>query len=173
MVESNLIRQARTAAALSQAALALQSGTSRPTLSAYERGRKEPTLGTAQRILGQAGFDLVLSPKVEFHEVSSGRGRSIQVPNALPQLPLDQAFASVLLPLHLNCSDRDRRHDLRDRRKRARAYEIVLRESGPEDIRTYIDGALLIDLWPELILPRAIRDAWEPVVNGSVTDQAA
>jgi transcriptional regulator with XRE-family HTH domain len=173
MVEPNLIRQARAAAALSQAVLALRSGTSRPTLSAYERGRKAPTLGTAQRILGHAGFDLVLSPKVEFHEVAIGRGRSIQVPKALPQLPLNQAFATVLLPLHLNWSDRGRRYDLRDRRQRARAYEIILREGGPEDIRTYIDGALLIDLWPELILPRAIRDAWEPAVNSSATDQAA
>ncbi|WP_308259276.1 hypothetical protein [Pseudonocardia sp. H11422] len=30
-------------------------------------------------------------------------------------------------------------------------YEIVLREGNPEDIRTYIDGVLLVELWDELV----------------------
>jgi hypothetical protein len=40
-------------------------------------------------------------------------------------------------------------------------YEIVLREGTAEDILAYVDGALLVDAWPELVLPAPIRRAWE------------
>jgi len=114
---SNILEHARDAAGLSQAALAERSGTSRPTLSAYEHGRKSPRLDTAQRILREAGFDLVLSPRIEFREVAVERGRPIQVPNVLPRLLLGRALATIELPLHLNWSDRGRRYDLRNRRR--------------------------------------------------------
>jgi transcriptional regulator with XRE-family HTH domain len=169
----NVLEQAREAAGLSQAALAELAATSRPTLSAYEHGRKSPTLDTAQRILGAAGFDLVLYPRIEFREVAVERGRPIRVPNVLPRLPLDQALATVELPLHLNWSDRGRRYDLRDRRHRARVYELVLREGGPDDAIAYIDGALLVDLWDELVLPHPIRAAWNSVVTGEIDEQVA
>lgn len=71
----------------------------------------------------------------------------------------------MTLPLHLNWSQPDRRFDLRDRRDRARVYEIVLREGGPDDVLAYVDGVLLIDLWDELVLPRDIRQAWSEVVD--------
>jgi hypothetical protein len=83
-------------------------------LSAYEHGRKSPTLDTASRIVGEAGFELALSPKVEFVEVATDRGRPIVVPTAVPWLLLDAALAVVELPLHLNWSDPGRRYDLRD-----------------------------------------------------------
>lgn len=44
-------------------------------------------------------------------------------------------------------------------------YEIVLREGEPADLLTYVDGALLVDLWDELVLPAAIRRAWEPTLS--------
>jgi hypothetical protein len=62
---------------------------------------------------------------------------------------------------------------LRDRRQRARAYELVLREGRPSDVLSYLDGALLIDLWNELVLPVAVRAAWNPVVSGQGEKQAA
>jgi len=168
-----LLAQAREAAGLSQAALAEPAGTSRPTLSAYEHGRKSPTLETAARILAEAGFELALGPAVEFHEIAGERGRPIAVPSALPRLPLDEALATVELPLHLNWSNPGRAFDLRSRRDRARVYEIVLREGGPRDVLTYIDGALLIDLWDELVSPKTVRAAWEPVVIGEVAEEVA
>lgn len=173
MDSGHLLEQAREAAGLSQAALAAAAGTSRPTLSAYEHGRKSPTLETAQRILAAAGFELTLSLAVEFREVVGERGRAIAVPTALPRLLLGAAFGSVELPLHLNWSDPGRIFDLRDRRDRARVYEIVLREGGREDVLTYVDGALLVDLWEELVLPRDVRAAWQPVVNGEVSNEVA
>lgn len=166
MTGVHLIERARAEAGISQAALARLSGTSRPTLSAYERDRKSPTLATAARILAAAGFDLDITPRIEFRQVAVDRGRPIHVPTALPRLPLHRALATVELPLHLNWSDRGRRYDLRDRRQRARVYEIVLREGGPQDVLTYLDGALLVDLWDELVIPRAIRSAWQQVVTG-------
>lgn len=33
---------------------------------------------------------------------------------------------------------------------------------------TYIDGALLIDLWDNLVLPRNVRAAWSDVVNSTL-----
>jgi hypothetical protein len=46
-------------------------------------------------------------------------------------------------------------------------YEIVLQEGTPADIMAYVDGALLVDLWEDLVLPRAVRSAWEPLVSFS------
>ena len=46
-------------------------------------------------------------------------------------------------------------------------YEIVLQEGRPADILAYVDGALLVDLGDYLVLPRAIRSAWTPVIQAS------
>ena len=35
------------------------------------------------------------------------------------------------------------------------------------DIVAYVDGALLVDLWDDLVLPRAVRSAWAPVIHAS------
>lgn len=168
-----LLTHARESAGLSQAALAATSGTSRPTLSAYEHGRKSPTLETASRILDAAGFELAIAPRVRFREVQGERGRTLMVPTVLPRLSPAAALATVELPLHLNWSDPGRRFDLRDRRQRARVYEIVLREGGPDDVCAYIDGVLLIDLWRELVLPSAVRTAWEGIVNAAAAEEVA
>lgn len=173
MNDGRLLVEARGLAGLSQGALAEAAGTSRPTLSAYEHGRKSPTLATAARIVGEAGFELALTQKVEFWEVAVDRGRPIMVPTVLPRLSLERALAVVELPLHLNWSDRGRLFDLRDRRDRARVYEIVLREGGPPDVLAYVDGALLVDLWDELVLPVPIRSAWRSVVVGEVDERVA
>ena len=166
MAMEHLFIQARQATGLSQTAFAKRARTSRPTLSAYEHGRKSPTLETAARIVGEAGFDLALAPRIEFVEAAVERGRPIMVPTRLPRLNLEDALATVELPLHLNWSERGRLFDLRDRRQRARVYEIVLREGGPDDVLAYIDGALLADLWAELVLPVAVRAAWQSAVVG-------
>ncbi|MGI5220592.1 helix-turn-helix transcriptional regulator [Nocardia sp. CA-290969] len=167
MAVERLLTQAREAAGLSQAGLAQAAGTSQPTLSSYERGQKSPTLETAARIVGEAGFEFALTPKIDFVEAGTIRGRPISTPTVLPRLAPEKALAMVELPLHLNWSDRGRRYNLRDRRQRARVYEIVIREGGPADILAYIDGVLLVDIWNELVLPPAIRAAWERVIIGT------
>jgi transcriptional regulator with XRE-family HTH domain len=173
MGSESLFVDARRSSGLSQGALAARAGTSRPTLSAYEHGRKSPSLSTAERILAEAGFELTLRERVDFVARPGERGRPLMVPTALPRLSVEEALASVVLPLHLNWSAPGRRFDLRDRRDRARVYELVLREGTPGDVLGYVDGALLIDLWDDLVLPAAVRSAWASVVASSSKDTAA
>jgi len=165
MAAIGLLTRVRRAAGLSQGELARRAHTSRPTLSAYEHGRKSPTLATAERLLAEAGYQLSAEPRITFTDHLDRRGRAHAVPNRLPRLPLAQAMAAVRVPLHLEWSNPDRTIQLSDRHERARLYEIVLREGGPTDILTYIDGALLVDLWPDIVLPKDIRNAWTPVVE--------
>jgi transcriptional regulator with XRE-family HTH domain len=161
----SLLEQARTAVGISQEELARRAHTSQPTLSAYENGRKSPTLATVERLLAVTGHRLVIDTDISFAQKVTRRGRPFWVPNQLPRLPLRQALAAVTLPLHLNWSTPGTKFDLRSRTKRARCYEIVLREGLPEDILAYVDGALLVDLWPELVLPQDIRAAWDEVIE--------
>lgn len=172
MGTGHLLADARRHAGLSQEELAERAGTSRPTLSSYEHGHRSPTLATAARILAAAGFELTTAPVVTFTEYTQARGRPVPVPSHLPRLDPDRALAHVTLPLHLNWSDPGRRFDLRDRRQRARVYEIVLREGTSDDLLTYIDGVLLIDLWDELVLPRHVRSAWTPLVERAISSAA-
>lgn len=95
------------------------------------RGRKPPGLDTAARLLREAGFELTTSPRVDYVEWSTARGRSIWVPSRLGRLPVTRALASVVLPLHLNWSEPRRTFRLADRAQRARAYEIVSARRRP------------------------------------------
>jgi transcriptional regulator with XRE-family HTH domain len=158
---------------LSQQALARRAGTSRTALSAYEHGARSPTLDTAQRLLAATGAVLTTAPRVEFIEQATSRGRMVPVPTRLPRLALEEAFATVALPLHLNWSAPERVYRLGDRSDRARVYEIVLREGTADDVLAYIDGALLIDVWDDLVLPRDIRAAWAPLIAVAATDAEA
>ena len=172
IMSSHLLEQARRFAGLSQEELAARAGTSRTTLSAYERGRKSPNLATASRIVECAGLELTTQPLVAFAEVEMPRGRPVFVPDRLWRLPVEQALASVTLPLGLAWSRPGATFDLADGRQRARCYEIVLREGTPADLLRYVDGALLVDLWSDLVLPRDVRSAWQPVIVGVVSHQA-
>ena len=151
------------------AELAARARTSRTTLSAYEHGRKSPTLSTVERLLDSAGYELSFEARVGFSEHSMRRGRPIFVPDRLWRLPLAEAFAAVSLPLSLNWSKPGSNFELADRRQRARCYEIALREGMPADIRKYVDGALLVDLWSEIVIPREVRAEWQPLIDGAIS----
>lgn len=165
---STLLTSAREAARLSKTDLAERARTSRSTLSAYEHGRVSPTLDTAERILAAAGHRLTAAPVLRWQDVEIGGGRSAAVPDQVPDLPVRAAVRRLEMPLHLDWSRPGRRVDLSDRRQRARAYEVVLREGRPEDIESIVDGALLVDLWDELVLPRRLRTAWQPLIDEAV-----
>ncbi len=77
------IREARTRAGLTQAALAQRAGTSQSTLSAYESGRKQPSVLTLSRLLTAAGSRLVAEP-----DPFAGNGRTLaQVLDLADALP--------------------------------------------------------------------------------------
>ena len=160
-----LLERARQDSGLTQDEVARRAGTSRPTLSAYEHGRKSPTLETAGRVLGATGHEFAAVPVVEFERLVMARGRSAWIPSRLWRLPIGAALGKVRLPLHLEWSTPGRSWDLSDRGERARVYEATLREGEPNDIRSLVDGVLLVDLWGELGVPRALRSAWDVIID--------
>lgn len=165
---AGIIEDARQRAGLTKEELANRAGTSRPTLSAYVHGHKSPRLDTAERIVREAGFDLTVTPRLSWRTIRTRHHRVASVPDRLPSLDPADALAVAELPLHLDWSRPDRRVDLRDRLERARCYETVLREGTPEDIAGLVDGALLVDLFDELVLPAEIRAAWEQTIDATL-----
>jgi len=57
-VASALLLSARSRLGLSQTAFAELLGVAQPTLSAYEAGRRQPTLPTLLRLLSRAGLEI-------------------------------------------------------------------------------------------------------------------
>jgi hypothetical protein len=110
-------------------------------------------------------LELVAVPKIKFHKVITTRGNVIYVPNQLPQLPAKQAHRKLQLPLHINWSELDQEFNLALRKDRERVYELVLQEGNPRDIVSIIDGALLVDLWSEIVIPKKVRLAWQPLID--------
>jgi transcriptional regulator with XRE-family HTH domain len=172
-VTRSLLASIRESTGLSQAELAGRAGTSRPTLSAYEHGRISPTLDTFERILAAAGYQLRAVPAIVWREVEVGRGRIAAIPDRLPDLNAVEALRRLVLPLHLAWSGPQRTVDLSERQQRALAYEIVLREGRPVDVESIVDGALLVDLWNELVLPRRLRTAWQPLIDDVTEPEAS
>jgi hypothetical protein len=69
---------------------------------------------------------------------------------------------TVELPIWLFWSSPDHTFDLGDQDTRRWLYQTVLREAArAEDLTSYLDGDTLIALWPELYLPKGVRQAWE------------
>jgi hypothetical protein len=96
-------------------------------------------MATAARLLAHAGYELVAQARIEFSERPGARGRSVWVPDHLPRLKINEAFARVRLPLHLNWPAPERVFDLASRADRARVYEVVLRvlqDARPANILT-------------------------------------
>lgn len=165
MTGPELLEWVRRRARLSQDAFAGRAGTSRTAVSAYEHGRKSPSLDTVERLFAGAGYELDARPKINFVRVAAARGRTVAVPDRLPQLLPEQALATVEVPVTVNWSQPGRVFRLSERDDRARVYELVLREGNADDVLRYVDGALLVDLWDELVLPRAVRAAWSPLIE--------
>jgi transcriptional regulator with XRE-family HTH domain len=76
----SLIRDAREAAGLSQRELALKAGTSQPTISAYEQGRKVPTAETLIRLVEATGHELVATAAQSTREWLRQTGHTIGDP---------------------------------------------------------------------------------------------
>jgi len=69
---------------------------------------------------------------------------------------------TVELPIWLFWSSPDHTFDLSKPFMLRSMYETVLVEaSRPEDLASYLDGDTLIALWPDLYLPKGVRQAWE------------
>ena len=128
---SSLLETARAARGLTQDAVARRSGTSQPTLSAYERGTKSPTLTVVERVLHTLGYQLALQPRVTFREVPDSRGRTCLVPDQLWRVDPPHCFA----PLTVRDRGGSRRtFDLQDQHRRAEAYAWLLQHGTEEQL---------------------------------------
>jgi hypothetical protein len=84
---------------------------------------------------------------------------------------------TVTLPLWLYWSGPSPAFDLGVPSMRRWLYEIVLREAaGPEDLARFLDRGTLIAEWPQLYLPKGVRQAWEeyhPVLRAAAAAASA
>jgi hypothetical protein len=80
MTVSELLREARVAAGLSQAELARRAGTSQPAVSRYESGESSPSVRTLERLLRAAGqrVDLTRGPAGAAVNLAGARVRRLR-----------------------------------------------------------------------------------------------
>jgi hypothetical protein len=90
--------------------------------------------------------------------------RPVAVPDDLDS-SRPKASGQIELPLHVRWSSPPLTYDLADRADRARVYEQVMREGTESDIRFYVEAEHLLELWDELVLPPAVREAWAPQIE--------
>ena len=91
--------------------------------------------------------------------------RPVAMPTDLGDASAPKAQGRVELPLHIRWSGPPVTYDLEDSADRARVYEQVLREGTEDDVRFYVDEEQLLELWDELVLPPAVREAWAPWIE--------
>ena len=162
---AEVLFEVRVAAGLTQAQLSARSGVARPNIAAFESGRRDPRWETATRTLEATGAVVEVSKPIMW-SWTTGR-RPYAIPSRLWRLPIEDALRVLTPGLHLWWAGLAPQLDLAVRADRARAYELVLREGRPEDIRSIVDGVLLLDLWSELVLPADLRHGWQLVLDVS------
>lgn len=119
--------------------------------------RFETVRGTARpAILDGMGTERAAQPRVRYE---SRPGRRAVVAARLSDLT-GPVHGSVELPIWLFWYP-DRRFDLDEPGMLPWMYQVVLREAGSAEDLAYLDGDMLIALWPTLHLPRGVRQAWE------------
>lgn len=167
MDRPTIIEVARRAGGLTQAELARRAGTSQPTLSAYERGLKSPSLKVTERIMQAAGYDLAMTTMVRFDAVFETRITGFLVPDRLWRVDVPNCFGTVFYPDRVHGTDQYI-WNLHKRDHRRGLYENLLSEGTARQLIDWLDGALLVDLWPELDIRRRIRREWDPLIQNAV-----
>ena len=81
MKAAGLLREARTAAGLSQAELADKAGVTQSVISVYEAGRRQPSVPTLATLVAATGFELDLSirkPRCGVQRLTGPVGRRLR-----------------------------------------------------------------------------------------------
>jgi len=140
-------------------------------LSAYERREKSPSLAVTERLIGEAGYSLKLDVTVDFTQVTFNGHDICWIPDRLWRVEPRLCFSKVTFPDGPVSRETGewvmRAWDLAVREERRRVYGYLLRAGLPLWIYRWVDGALLVDLWPELDLPDLVRDAWQPLIDAA------
>lgn len=171
MQSLTVIERARRAAGLSQRRLAQLAGTQQSSVSEYESRRKSPTLEVVERLLDAADAELVVRPMVFWEYRDDPVVGSFAVPDRLWSVPLPDCFAPVQVLRYLFHIDEDRVWDLSDPTQRIAFYELVLVHGLDPMIEDSVDGLLLIQAWPHMNLPDAVREAWQPLIEAATVAQ--
>ena len=161
-----ITRHGRTAAAIVPVALLGQLGEPGGALPDPEAGPAlraavaslRDALGALEPLLGQETAPAAVAHAV-LHQARPGRAGLVAASLADLRGP---AHGVVELPLRLFWSAPDRTFDLDQPSMLQAMYEAVLREaSRPGDLASYLNGEVLVAVWPELFLPKGLRRAWE------------
>jgi hypothetical protein len=119
------------------------------TVETRQTGTRAATLDTMATVR-------IATPKARYQ---SRPGRGVLVAASLADLQ-GPTHGTVELPMWLFWYP-DRTFDLDEPGMLPWMYQVVLREASSTEDLTYLNGELLIALWPELYLPKGVRQAWE------------
>lgn len=86
--------------------------------------------------------------------------RPVVVPDSLDDLQ-GPGSGVLELPITLFWSRPDRTFNLADRYQAIDLYLAVLDRGSVDELATYLNGRLLVELWPDLRLTRAKRLPWQ------------
>lgn len=86
--------------------------------------------------------------------------RQVAVPDSLDDLK-GPGSGVVELPMTLFWSRPDRKFNLDDRYQAIDMYLVVLDRGSVVELASYLNGKLLVELWPDLHLTRAKRLPWQ------------
>ncbi len=68
---------------------------------------------------------------------------------------------TLTLPVTIDWGPK-RVYDMSKDNDRRVVYELVLQEaSSAEEVSRYVNGSILVQVWPRLFLPRRVRSRWE------------
>lgn len=167
---------ARRGAGLSQRRLAEIARTQQSSVSEYESRRKSPTLEVVERLLDAAGADLAARPMVLWEFIEDPEIGTFAVPDRLWSVSIPECFARVqawkyVFPAEVyeSWSEEIRIWDLSDETERIDFYGLLLQHGATPMIEGSVDGVLLVQAWPRMNLPEAIRVAWQPLIDAATT----
>ena len=162
-----MIEVARRAAGLSQRRLAEIARTKQSSVSEYESRRKSPTLKVVERLLDAADAELAVKSMVFFDYLEDPVIGSFAVPDRLWSVPLPDCFTRVQVLKYIFHTDDNLVWDLSDPTERIEYYELVLVHGLDQMFLDSVDGVLLVQAWPHMDLPDAVREAWQPLIDAT------
>jgi hypothetical protein len=112
--------------------------------------------GAPTATLGSMATVRAATPSARYQ---SRPGRGVLVAASLADLQ-GPANGTVELPIWLFWHP-DRTFDLDGPGMLPWMYQIVLREASSTEDLAYLNGDMLVSLWPDLYLPKGVRQAWE------------
>lgn len=133
-----------------------------------------------ERLVDAADRELTVKPLVDFDQIEDPDVGSFWVPDRLWSVPIPTCFAQVqalkwVFPSQSTRSwtQNIRVWDLSREAERIDYYEQVLPYGMLPMLQESVDGILLLQAWPHMKLPEAVRAAWQPLIDAATASQDA